>query len=132
MKNSKNHYQNIFLIDDDRLFIVKYHKIFTNLIQYVNIEFSMSAATALVKLEDMQAKGRFPELITLDWNLRMGGGELFLEKFEQQFAQLYPNTQVLVISGMAHEIASKRLADYPFVIDVLPKPISMKELAQIV
>ncbi|OJJ14044.1 hypothetical protein BKI52_44470 [marine bacterium AO1-C] len=131
MKNSKNHYQNIFLIDDDRLFIVKYHKIFTNLVQYVNIEFSMSAATALVKLEDLHTKSRFPELITLDWNLRMGGGELFLEKFEQQFAHLYPNTKVLVISGMAREIAAAKQADYPFVIDVLPKPVSMKELSQI-
>jgi len=131
MKSITSHYQNIFLIDDDRLFIVKYHKIFTNLVQYANIDFSMSAATALVKLEDMQVKGKFPELITLDWNLRMGGGDLFLEKFEQQFTHSHPNTKILVISGMAHEIISKRQANYPFVIGVLAKPVSMKELTQI-
>lgn len=131
MRNSKNHYQNIFLIDDDRIFIVKYHKIFTNLCQYSNIEFSMSAATALLKLEDMHKKGSFPQLITLDWNLRMGGGELFLEKYNQQFASLYPGTKVLIISGLAQEIVSQKHADFSFVIGVLPKPVSMKELSQV-
>ncbi len=130
MKKSKYHYQNIFLIDDDRLFIVKYHKIFTNLLQRINVDFSMSVATALVKLEDLHARDKFPELITLDWNLRLGNGALFLEKFKQQFANLYPNTRVLVISSMAQEIASEQQANYPFVMDVLPKPVSMKELAQ--
>ncbi|EAY25779.1 response regulator [Microscilla marina] len=131
MAKIKNHYQNILLIDDDRIFIVTYHKIFSSIIKYANIEFSMSMATAIDKLHEMHKKGSFPELITLDWRLKLGGGEYFLEKFEQLYSAQYPQTKVLIISEMAQETEVSKALNYPFVTATLPKPLAMRDLSAV-
>lgn len=127
---NKNHYQNILLIDDDRLFILTYHKIFSNLTKQATIDFSMSTSTGLSKLEDMHESGIFPELITLDWKLKMGGGRLFLEKYQKLYANKYPKTKIVVISDLAQEIESQQDANFPFVSAILAKPVSMQELSK--
>lgn len=131
MAKIKNHYQNILLIDDDRIFIVTYHKIFSSIIKYANIEFSMSVVTSLDKLHEMHKQGNFPELITLDWRLKLGGGEFFLEKFEQLYAKIYPDTKVVVISEMSGEIEARKTSKYSFVRANLPKPLTIKDLVQV-
>lgn len=125
----KTHYKNILLIDNDRMFIVNYHKIFSSIIKYANIEFSMSVTTALDKLHDMHKRGDFPELITLDWRLKLGGGAHFLEKFDQLYSTLYPQTRVLIMSEMVQENGVSQALDYPFVTATLPKPVTMRDLS---
>lgn len=131
MAKIKNHYKNILLIDNDRMFIVNYHKIFSSIMKYANIEFSMSTTTALDKLHDMHKKGDFPELITLDWRLKLGGGAYFLEQFDQLYSTLYPETKVLIMSEMKQETEVNKALDYPFVKAVLPKPVTVRDLSSV-
>lgn len=90
----------------------------------------MSGVTALQYLEECDLSDDFPELISMDWNMPLGNGSDFLEEYAKKFHQKYPQTKVLIISGVTPEMQLDQIMKYGFVLGFLPKPVNEQILSK--
>ncbi|HAS39256.1 MAG TPA: hypothetical protein DCS93_02200 [Microscillaceae bacterium] len=125
-------YQHILVVDDDKTFIYLNYKLLSKITGCKKILLKMSGVTALQYLKECDQAQDFPELISMDWNMPLGNGNDFLEEYSKEFYKKYPETKVVIISGVTSEIQSEQIKNYDFVMGFLPKPVDEQTLANVI
>lgn len=125
-------YQHILVVDDDKTFIYLNYKLLSKITGCKKILLKMSGVTALQYLEECDQAEDFPDLISMDWNMPLGNGNDFLEEYSEKYFPKYPNTKVVIISGVTAEIQTEQIEKYDFVIGFLPKPVNEQTLANVI
>ncbi len=73
--------------------------------------------------------GRYPQLILLDLNMPVMGGWEFLDDFSKdEYASVFKDTKVIVLSSTIDPRDIEKSKTYPMVIDFMSKPITKEML----
>lgn len=116
-------YEHIVIIDDDKTFVFVTFKMIQNITNCKNIQIKMSGQTTLQYLQECDRSSNFPDLITLDMGLPLGDGAEILKHYQTNYAQKYPSTKIIIISGKNQNDIKKESTKYTFVTGSLEKPI---------
>lgn len=86
-----------------------------------------------LKLNNLGSEmGRYPQLILLDLNMPVMGGWEFLDHFSQSdYATIFKDTKVIVLSSTIDPMDIDKSRTYPMVIDFMSKPITKEMLEDI-
>lgn len=75
--------------------------------------------------------GTFPDLIFLDIHMPHMNGWNFLNLYTARFAQLYPNTRVVLITTTLDKEELIKALDYPVILTCLQKPVRISEVEEL-
>lgn len=123
----------VMIIDDD----VMVRKLTSVMLQKA---FAMKTTTCLTNgLEGIQYlekacmghSGTFPDLIFLDIHMPHMNGWNFLKLYTARFAELYPNTRVVLITTSLNKEELIKALDYPVVLTCLQKPVRISEVEEL-
>jgi CheY-like chemotaxis protein len=78
-----------------------------------------------------QVSPSIPSVLFLDLNMPIMDGWSFLEEFQRDYINLYPETKVYILSSSVDPEDQIRSKSYPFVKAFLSKPITKEILKQI-
>jgi CheY-like chemotaxis protein len=96
------------------------------------VEVINSAKKALEFLEqNMQNSGQLPDVLFLDINMPIIDGFEFLERFAKMSETIKNKTRVVILSSSDSEKDIERIADNPYVIKFITKPLKQHDLDEI-
>ena len=122
----------VFLIDDDPIFVFLAEKMITTVNSSVNIEIFSDGEAAMIHLEaNKNLVQTLPDIIFLDLNMPVMDGWQFLTYYSSIYPTIGKKIDVYIVSSTITPAEIERSGRYPFVLDLLIKPIDMVQLAKI-
>lgn len=79
-------------------------------------------------LSQGEGQKNLPELILLDLNMPMMDGWEFLKLFEEEYAQQFPITKVIILSSTVNPLDWEKSKQHDLVIGFEKKPLSIEAL----
>jgi CheY-like chemotaxis protein len=74
----------------------------------------------------------FPRYILLDLNMPGLGGVDFIEKYEADFCEHYPNTEIIILTSSVREKDNEEALSYNSVSHFISKPLSKDKLLNMI
>jgi len=74
----------------------------------------------------------FPLYILLDLNMPGFGGIDFIEKYEAEFQQAYPDTEIFILTSSVREKDNEEALSYTSVSHFISKPLSKDKLLSLI
>ena len=118
----------ILLIDDDTLFLFLTEKTLKKAPEEVNIHSISKIEEARAYLESHASKEQFPDAIFVDLNMPGMSGMEFADYYNQQFAPLFPDTKLIMLTSSISRKEKAKALEIPAVKDFLQKPLTMEKL----
>lgn len=91
----------------------------------------MDALEFLQECHHNKALG-FPLYILLDLNMPGFGGIDFIEKYEAEFHQAYPDTEIFILTSSVREKDNEEALSYTSVSHFISKPLSKDKLLSLI
>ena len=128
----------VLLVDDDEIALmlcemVMEHNRFARKIIKTRNGIEALDYFAKLKREPKLAVGiQFPDLVFLDLNMPLMDGWEFLEVFEKQFGNLYPEVKVCILTSSVDPLDFSHSKTYQNVVGFLEKPFTSESLKEII
>lgn len=120
---------NIFLIDDDNLFLLLTERILQKAPFLEKIESRGSVEEAKTYLDSREAsKEAFPDVIFVDMNMPEMTGMEFAEYYSQRYAAAHPQTKLIILTSSISRKEKMQAMEIPVVEDCMQKPLTEKML----
>jgi CheY-like chemotaxis protein len=120
---------NLFLIDDDRVFNMIHTKIMRHAFPVKNIVAFEDASQALRELHGLATNlDEFPDLLLLDINMPEMDGWEFLEEFEKFPAEALEKCSVFLLSSSIDPNDIEKSRTYSIVKDFISKPLTLDKI----
>lgn len=122
----------VLMIDDDTDALEIYNMLIgKNLSEhFVTKDNGRSALEFLSDIDKRQAF--FPLYILLDLNMPGFDGVDFVEAYEKDLHQKYPDTAIMVLTSSVREKDNEKILNYASVSSVMSKPITKEQLAKLI
>lgn len=120
----------IFILDDDRI-NNDLNEIMLNSMGINDIDIRTTAKEALDYLVECSHTDAFPVIMFVDLNLPGMNGFDFIEHFEKNYRNKYPEARIVMLTNSILQEDRIRALQYESVLDFLSKPLTtgkMKEL----
>lgn len=120
--------KSILLIDDEEVF----HWIAKQFLERIQMEVNTSSCyNGQEGLDFMKETLELPDIILLDLNMPIANGWVFLDKYENLRRDDLGKSRVYVVSSSIDPEDMKRARSFSFVVDYIPKPISLEILQEL-
>ena len=123
---------NLLVIDDDdiNIFIIK--KIVEKTGLNINMVSKGNGQLALDYIKGIMLNpSEFPQLMLIDINMPIMNGWEFLENYQRDFAAIYKDTKIVVLSSTIDPEDVKKTQKYSTVLTFVSKPITKSSLEEI-
>ena len=124
----------IYVVDDDPVYRLVAHKLLTQASPgTVSVEFFENAASCLLKIDEEVLRGlaRKPDVILLDIEMPVMNGWGFLEAFFKIPFEKRKCIRVYIVSSSIAGIDLQRAAEYPGIVEYIPKPLTREIVGKI-
>lgn len=122
----------ILLIDDDTLFLFLTEKTLAKYPGQISIKSIDNVKEALAYLESCKAgEHEFPDGIFVDLNMPGMCGMDFAGLYNEQYAPLYPDTKLIMLTSSISRREKEQAMTIPAVKDFMQKPLTREKLAQL-
>lgn len=122
----------LLLIDDDTIIQILFEAALSEIEAHVHYTYMDTGAKALSYLRShLQDKENFPDIIIVDLNMPVMDGFEFIEQYEQDFFQLFPLTQNIVLTSSVSEKDRSRALQFKSVKGFISKPLKAEKLASL-
>jgi CheY-like chemotaxis protein len=124
---------NVFVVDDDKIFHFIIRKMLDRRGIDVNIMFFENGQDAITELREKVACSKaVPDLILLDINMPILDGWQFLEEYQQMKDQLEQQPDIYLISSSDSPVDTGKAKEFSHIIkDYLLKPMDNDDIEQI-
>jgi CheY-like chemotaxis protein len=120
----------LLLIDDDSIIPILFEAALSEIDTPVHYTYMDNGVKALSYLKShIQNLDTFPDIILVDLNMPMMDGFEFIEQYEQDFFQLFPQTHNIVVTSSVSEKDRSRALQYKSVKGFISKPLKAEKLA---
>jgi YesN/AraC family two-component response regulator len=89
------------------------------------------ASSAIQSLQHLSETNITPDIIFVDINMPIMNGFQFIEEFERNYSNKFPDTQLYVLSSSVRSDDRRKSLEYPSVKDFLIKPLTEEQLIEI-
>lgn len=131
-------FDKILCVDDDPITLMLYKKVIFNANFSKEIDSAQNGKQALHYFDNLKSekennlKTSTPQIVFLDLNMPVLSGWEFLDIFtKNNYASVFPETKVIVMSSTIDPKDIEKSKTYPIVIDFLSKPITKEMLNSI-
>jgi CheY-like chemotaxis protein len=122
----------LLLIDDDSIIPILFEAALSEIKTPVHYTYMDNGTKALSYLKShIQDLDTFPDIILIDLNMPLMDGFEFIEQYEQDFFQLFPQTQNIVLTSSVSERDRSRALQYKSVKGFISKPLKAEKLASL-
>jgi CheY-like chemotaxis protein len=131
-------FEKILCVDDDPITLMLYKKVISNANFSKAIDSAQNGKQALNYFDNLKSdkennlETSIPQIVFLDLNMPILSGWEFLDIFtNNDYASVFPDTKVIVMSSTIDPKDIEKSKSYPMVIDFLSKPITKEMLNSI-